>query len=121
MDLFQIDPTYKLIWRTHNVQDHGTSNAINEFFPTGLVVASHEDGETFAEIFESLELTIKHLLADGSKAITQGKQKVWPKSESEEVDSSRLMCYPHVNRLKPDWQSINEDGAMWRQRLKEVE
>ena len=24
-------------------------------------------------------------------------------------------------RLKPDWQSINEDSAMWRQRLKEAE
>ena len=38
---------------------------------------------------------------------------------SHNMDPLEIEIYRY--RLKPDWQSINEDGAMWRQRLKEVE
>ena len=62
-----------------------------------MVIASHEDGETFSEIFKSLDVNMKYLLADGSKAITLGKQAVWP-NENEVVDEGRLMCFPHVDR-----------------------
>ena len=58
--LFQIDGTYKLIWIPEKgkegwcVQVHGTSNILNEFFPTGICVTSEESAKTYTEIFELL-------------------------------------------------------------------
>lgn len=77
---------------------HGTSNVINEFFPTGLVVASHEDEVTFGEFFKTLNIALNFLLADGSKAITNGKKLAWPQTNPGKIDKQRLMCYPHVDR-----------------------
>ena len=88
LGLFQIDPTYKLIWKGHNVQVHGTSNEINEFFPTGVVVASHEDEKNFSDFFRTLLIDLKFLLADGSKAITKAKQSVWPPPQIQNSSQS---------------------------------
>ena len=112
LGLFQIDPTYKLIWKGHNVQVHGTSNEVNEFFPTGLVIASHEDTTTFSEFFKGLEIALKFLLADGSKAITAAKRSVWPYQETSVVDPQRIMCFPHVARAiskQNGLESVNGD------------
>ena len=64
--LFQIDGTYKLIYipdkakEGWSVQVHGTSNKVNEFFPTGLIITSDETAQTYKEIFESLETTFEY-------------------------------------------------------------
>ena len=55
--VFQIDGTYKLIWIPEKekegwcVQVHGTSNTVNEFFPSGIVITSDETAKTYEEIF----------------------------------------------------------------------
>ena len=75
--LIQIDGTYKLIWNPDKckegfpVQVHGTSNVINDFFPTGLCVSSNENHETYQEIFESFGDNMNYLMADESRAITK--------------------------------------------------
>ena len=69
--LFQIDGTYKLIWipdkskEGWSVQVHGTSNSVNEFFPSSIVITSDETAQTYKEIFQSRETTIEYLMADG--------------------------------------------------------
>ena len=83
MKTFQIDGTYKLIWIPEKqkegwcVQVHGTSNLINEFFPTGNAITSEETAVTYKELFQTLETTFNYIMADGSKAITKGKRDAW--------------------------------------------
>ena len=108
--LFQIDGTYKLIYipdkakEGWSVQVHGTSNKVNEFFPTGLIITSDETAQTYKEIFESLETTFEYLMADGLSAITKAKMEVWKPDvikileNGTEIDKQRCMCYPHVQR-----------------------
>ena len=79
---------------------------MNEFFPTGIVITSDETAKTYEEIFESLEVAIKYLMADGAASITKAKQNVWTADkdnikvldDGSEVDLERGMCYPHVHR-----------------------
>ena len=108
--LFQIDGTYKLIWIPEKgkegwcVQVHGTSNILNEFFPTGICVTSEESAKTYKEIFNSLDNAFKYLMADGARAITLAKNMSADDDDDdgddEEVptDNTRLMCWPHVFR-----------------------
>ena len=110
--VFQIDGTYKLIWIPEKskegwcVQVHGTSNHINEFFPSGLIITSDETGQTYKEIFEKLDITIEFFMADGATALTNAKKEIWkPRDDcikvledGVEVDLQRGMCYPHVQR-----------------------
>ena len=110
--MFQIDGTYKLIWVPDKskegfpVQVHGTSNLLNEFFPTGLCVTSNEDAKTYQEIFESFDENMKFLMADGAAAITKAWEMATKDNpefqtfttERAEVPLSRLMCYFHVDK-----------------------
>ena len=109
VSLFQIDGTYKLIWVPEKqkegwcVQVLGTSNLVNEFFPTGLAVTSEETAVTYREIITTLETTFKFIMADGAKAITKGKldalkPATFVNVDGTEVDPERGMCYPHVQR-----------------------
>ena len=109
LSLFQIDGTYKLIWVPEKqkegwcVQVLGTSNLVNEFFPTGLAVTSEETAVTYREIITTLETTFKFIMADGAKAITKGKldalkPAAFVNVDGSEVDPERGMCYPHVQR-----------------------
>ena len=111
LNLLQIDGTYKLIWIPDKqkegwcVQVHGTSNLVNEFFPTDLAVTSDETAVTYRELFSTLETTFKFIMADGSKAITRGKLEALKPCDDAivnvdgtEVDTERGMCYPHVQR-----------------------
>ena len=106
---FQIDGTYKLIWIPEKqkegwcVQVYGTSNLINEFFPTGNAITSEETAVTYKELFQTLETTFNYIMADGSKAITKGKRDAWESTENinidgVEIDTERGMCWPHVLR-----------------------
>ena len=105
--LFQIDGTYKLIWIPEKgkegwcVQVHGTSNILNEFFPTGICVTSEESAKTYTEIFETLGNAFEFLMADGARAITLAKQNIAEDVNEQKdvpIDSTRLMCWPHVFR-----------------------
>ena len=112
LKVLHIDGTYKLIWIPEKgkegwcVQVHGTSNLVNEFFPTGIVITSDETAKTYEEIFESLEVGIKFLMADGASSITKAKENVWKAFEENikilddgsKIDQERGMCYPHVQR-----------------------
>ena len=109
VSLFQIDGTYKLIWVPEKqkegwcVQVLGTSNLVNEFFPTGLAVTSEETAVTYREIITTLETTFKFIMADGATAITKGKldalkPAAFVNVDGSEVDPERGMCYPHVQR-----------------------
>ena len=119
--LFQIDGTYKLIWVPNKenegwcVQVHGTSNILNEFFPTGICVTSHENAETYSEIFETLSGAFKYLMADGARAITLAKQNIAEDIiEQNEVplDRTRLMCWPHVFRaISKKLKSVPKEAA----------
>ena len=92
--LFQIDGTYKLIWipakskEGWSVQVHGTSNILNEFFPTGLCITSNENAVTYQEIFEHMEATFDYLMGDGARAITKGKSDVWVADTKYEVEGN---------------------------------
>ena len=54
-NLFQLDPTYKLICNGYPTFVYGTSNLRNEFYATGLAVCSHEDSEAFAKILSAMK------------------------------------------------------------------
>ena len=84
--LFQIDGTYKLIYipdkakEGWSVQVHGTSNKVNEFFPTGLIITSDETAQTYKEIFESLETLFEYMMADIALVITKYGNQMLSKS-----------------------------------------
>ena len=54
-NLFQLDPTYKLISNDYPTFVHGTSNLRNEFYANGLAVCSNEDSEGLEKIFSTMK------------------------------------------------------------------
>ena len=70
------------------------------FSLTGICVTSHENAETYSEIFETLSGAFKYLMADGARAITLAKHQVSNNTSVNEnnLDDERLMCWPHVFR-----------------------
>ena len=68
------------------MQVHGTSNIINDFFPTGLAVTSDETAATYSELFKSLETIFKFIMADGSRAISKGKLDAMEPAEENVVN-----------------------------------
>lgn len=109
---YQIDRTYKLIWIPEKgkevwcVQVHGTSNLVNEFFPTGIVITSNETAKNYEEIFESIGVEMSFFVADAAASITKAKENIWKAADDNikvlddgmEVNLERGMCYPHVQR-----------------------
>ena len=71
-----------------------------------MAVTSDENATTYQEIISALECSFNFLMADGAKAITNGKLNAQRPNENEiihldgdvEVDPERGMCYPHVHR-----------------------
>ena len=122
MNLFQLDPTYKLMREGFPTFVYGTSNVVHEFFPAGICIASNEDSETFAAVFANMDgNNIKEVMGDGDKGLSKAQKEVWPSDTlytierevfgetvddeetdgevfTKEIEKNRLMCFIHVDR-----------------------
>ena len=83
-DTIHVDATYRLNWQRYPVMIVGVSNSVGKFYGSFTVLSSHEDSQTWTEIFcfiHSLNIHPKFRMSDGALSITKAGKEVFGSCE----------------------------------------